>query len=393
MQVCVIVPTTDGPAPILRLTCLAHAPRSVMRTQDDYRPLPPSGRYHAFVQTGGALADRLGQEGGQFELRLGAAVETGRSWELPVAIAHWLLGQGHELAADAPDLVIWATGALDNDLSLLRRDYHLGSKLEQSVGSLQDALRQGARVCMLLPEAVEVPAELDLAGVVHHRIEGFEAAVNFLAGDPGFLRLQDVSETALVGGAAGRARASGAKLAAGAFVIGVTAFLLWMAGDWRAGPREGTASTANDPFVMEAATVEVPVFPSDVGEDAPSVPQLVLNYAPDEGGCAAVLFGSVVPDQRAMEPEGSAYPVISSTGLCGIGFRLPDAAPSDLEIALPQELSNFVLPSDRRARLRLLPGETQVLRFRAGQPTEFEMEIGVTRELEATRNLTIVAIP
>ena len=59
MRVCVIVPTTEGPAPILRLSPLAHAPRSVMRTQDDYRPLPPSGRYHAFVQTGGALANRL----------------------------------------------------------------------------------------------------------------------------------------------------------------------------------------------------------------------------------------------------------------------------------------------------------------------------------------------
>lgn len=68
MRVCVTVPTTDGPAPILRLTRLVQAPRSVMRTQDDYRPLPLSGRYHAFVQTGGALANRMGYGAAQFEL-------------------------------------------------------------------------------------------------------------------------------------------------------------------------------------------------------------------------------------------------------------------------------------------------------------------------------------
>jgi hypothetical protein len=241
-----------------------------------------------------------------------------------------------------------------------------------------------------LPEAVELPAELDLTGVVHHRVEGFENAVNFLAGDPGFLRLQDVSETALVERAAGRAGKT--KLVTGAFMIGLTAFLVWMVGDWRAGLREGTASTASDPVVMETVTTEVPVSLSDVGEDASSVPRLVLDYAPDEGGCAAVLFGSVVPDHHDLWPEGSAYPVISSTGLCGIGFHLPDSAPSDLDIALPQELLNLVLPSDRRAQLRLLPGETQMLRFRAGQPTEFEIEIGVMRELEAARSLSIVAI-
>lgn len=393
MQVCVIVPTTDGPAPILRLSCLAHAPRSVMRTQDDYRPLPLSGRYHAFVQTGGALTDRLGQVGGQFELRLGAAVETGRSWELPVAIAHWLLVQGHELAAEAPDLVIWATGALDNDLSLLRRDYHLVSKLENSVGSLQDALRQGARVCMILPEAVELPADLNLTGVVHHRVDDFESAVNFLACAPGFQRLQEVSETALAERAAGWAWTGVTKLAAGALMIGLATFLVWMVVDWRAGPREPIASTASNTVAMESGTAEVPVSPSDLREDTSSVPQLVLDYATDEGSCAAVLFGSVVHEQRDLGPEGSAYPVFSSTGLCSIGFRLPDAAPSELDIALPQELLNRVLPSDRRAQLRLLPGETQMLRFRAGQPTEFEVEIGVMLELEATRSLSIVAIP
>jgi hypothetical protein len=144
MQVCVIVPTTDGPAPILRLTRLAQAPRSVMRTQDDYRPLPPSARYHAFVQVGGALANRIGYGAGQFELMLGGMVETGRSWELPAAIAHWLHEQGHELGTDAPDLLVWATGALDNDLYLLQQDYHLARKLDESAACLQEALRQTA---------------------------------------------------------------------------------------------------------------------------------------------------------------------------------------------------------------------------------------------------------
>ena len=69
MRICVIVPTTEGPATILRLSRLLQAPRSVMRTQDDYRPLPPSARYHAFVQPGGPLANRIGFQPGPAMVR------------------------------------------------------------------------------------------------------------------------------------------------------------------------------------------------------------------------------------------------------------------------------------------------------------------------------------
>lgn len=386
MRVCVIVPTTDGPAPILRLAQLAQAPRSVMRTQDDYRPLPPSSRYHAFVQAGGALADRLGQGGGQFELRLGAAVETGRSWELPVAIAHWLHGRGHEIAVDAPDLVIWATGALDNDLSVLRRDYHLGSKLEQSVGCLRDALGHGVRVLMLLPEAFDLPAQLDLSGVVRHRIVNFEAAERVLEDDPSFRRQQDVPGTA-------QRRVGGAKHAVGAVLIGITAFLIWMLGDWRFGQYQDTVSSGADQIATETAPPPVPVVPLDAGDKMSFVPRLVVEYAPEGGSCPAVLFGSVKPDRRDLEPEGNTYPVISWAGLCGIGFRLPDAAPSGVDIALPQAFMTLVLSSDHRAQLRLLPGETEMLRLRAGQPDAFETEIEVTSEPDTIRSLLIVAIP
>lgn len=393
MRVCVIVPTTDGPAPILRLARLAQAPRSVMRTQDDYRPLPPSSRYHAFVHAGGALADRLGHGAGQFELRLGAAVETGRSWELPVAIAHWLQGKGCELTAEAPDLVIWATGVLDNDLNVLRRDYHLESKLQRSVGYLRAALGHGARVCMLLPDAVEVPAALDLSWGVHHRIADFGAAQRVLEGDLGFRRQQAVSKTAPAEAVAVRGRGGVAKLAGGSFLIGLTAFLVWMVGDWQVGQYEDTGSSAAEPVTTETAPRPVLAVPLDSGEDVSTVPRLVLDYAPEGEGCPAVLFSSVVPDRQDLEPEGNAYPAISWARLCGIGFQLPDAASSAVDIDLPQPLITLVLPSDRHAQLRLLPGETQMLRLRAGQPDAFETEIGVTLEPDATRSLSIVVIP
>lgn len=393
MRVCVIVPTTDGPAPILRLSRLNHAPRSVMRTQEDYRPLPPSERYNAFVQTGSALADRLSQGGGQFELRLGAAVETGRSWELPVAIAHWLQVRGHEIAVDAPDLVIWATGALDNDLSILRRDYHLESKLEQSVSCLRDALGNGAQVLILLPEVFELPAPLDLSGVDCHRIVNFEAAERVLEGDPGYRRQQDVSGTALAKAPTAQGRVGGEKDALWAVLIGLTAFLMVMLGDWQLGQYQVTVSSGADPIVAETAPPRVSVVPPDAEAEMSFVPRLVLEYAPEGGGCPAVLFGSVVPDRRELEPAENIYSVISWAELCGIGFRLSDAASSGVDIALPQSLMALVLSSDHRAQLRLLPGETEMLRFRAGQPDAFETEIRVTSEPDTTRSLLIVGIP
>jgi hypothetical protein len=394
MRVCVIVPTTEGPAPILRLSPLAHAPRSVMRTQEDYRPLPPSGRYHAFVQTGGALADRLGQEGaGQFELRLGAAVETGRSWELPVAIAHWLHGQGHELTAEAPDLVIWATGALDNDLRLLRREYHLGTKLAMSVESLQEALRHGARICILLPEAVDLPAETDLPGVAHHRIKDLDGAVKVLARYRMSRYPDDASKTGLPQGAADRGRAGKTLLAVVAAVIAVTLLLSWRLGEWRAEPQGRRAAPSAEPVAVEALPVDEPSAPDDTAAAASFILRLVLDYAPEAGSCPAVLFGSIAPDQSDLGPEGFAYPAIQSTGLCAIGFRLPEAAPSGVDIAVPQALLRLVLPSDQRALLRLLPGETHMLRLRAGQPAAFEIDIELLSEPEESQVLSIVARP
>lgn len=394
MRVCVIVPTTEGPAPILRLSPLAHAPRSVMRTQDDYRPLPPSGRYHAFVQTGGALANRLGPEGsGQFELRLGAAVETGRSWELPVAIAHWLHAQGHELTVEAPDLVIWATGALDNDLSLLRRDYHLGTKLALSADSLQKALHQGARVCLLLPEAVDLPAELAQPAVAHHRIADLDGAVTLLARYRMPRHAEDASQTDPPQGAARRGRAGRTVLAICAALIAVTALSSWFFAEWRAEPGEGRAAPSAEPIAVAAPPVAVPSPPQETSAAPSSALRLVLDYAPEGGSCPEVLFGSRAPDQRDLGPEGFAYPAIQSTGLCAIGFRLADAAPTGVDIALPQALLRLVLPSDQRAELRLLPGETHMLRFRAGEPAAFEIDIALLTELEERQILSIVARP
>ena len=152
MRIAIIVPTTAGPSLIRKLRPLHTAPRSLVFTQSDYKPLEISARYNDFLQPGGPLAGALGMEDTRFELRLSARVESGRSWELPVALAHWALAQGHEIVSDKADMVIWATGALDSDLSIIAQDYHLDSKIAQSRASVAETLRPGGQALLLTPE-------------------------------------------------------------------------------------------------------------------------------------------------------------------------------------------------------------------------------------------------
>lgn len=156
MRVTVIVPTTAGPGLVAGLHARPHLPRSQVNTVTDYRPLPDiSERYHDFVEKGGPLRQLLALGDVQFELRLDSAPETGRSWELPVALAHWCRTQGHELVCEKPDLVIWSTGAIKPDLQIRPDTYHLVGKLEASREMLARYRVAGATLTVLLPDGEE----------------------------------------------------------------------------------------------------------------------------------------------------------------------------------------------------------------------------------------------
>ncbi|MEZ5840961.1 MAG: hypothetical protein R3D02_11250 [Hyphomicrobiales bacterium] len=164
MRITVIVPTTAGPRLVVGIIARPRLPASLVITADDYRPLDDiTERYDAFVGPAGPLRRGLDLDDGSYELRLDAPIDGGRSWELPVALAHAARQAGAEIVTSAPDLVVWATGALDPDLAIRPDDYHLADKLDLSGPLLGRLQKAGARTLLLLP-ADPAPAALPQAG-------------------------------------------------------------------------------------------------------------------------------------------------------------------------------------------------------------------------------------
>jgi hypothetical protein len=407
MRVAVIIPTTDGPAPILKLTRLAQAPRSVLRTQDDYRPLPPSSRYHAFIQAGGPLAEWIGLGDGQFELRLGAPVETGRSWELPAALAHWVQSAGHRLDPEAAELVVWATGALDNDLALLGQDYHLPTKLERSAALLQYWLDRGVPVLVLLPQ--EVPRSASPMGPLVSVRQVRDLAEAIAAMRSAMPAIGPVTSPApsvrrrriLLAGTAALVLSAVVWLSAGLRPTGtandlavidaaISAAPATAEEEARSAPLElATAAPAPDPASAQPSEPRQrsqPDAPSPADVSTPVVaaaelvfPRLVLAQAPEGSSCRSVLFGEMAPARADRIAEDGVFHAVVDGELCGLGFHLPQSGTEAADIMLPSALADLILPSDRQVRFSLAPGQDRHFRLRTGLPARIEVDVGMTR--------------
>jgi hypothetical protein len=153
MRVLVVVPTTGGPLVIHSLRARAALPVSCAFAQGDYRPLPWSTDYARLTGPQGPIAAALasGKPLPAYELRLSGSFDAGRSWEVPVTIAHLLVANGHEIVAQPNDaeLIIWATGAVDLDLQVIESDYSLCAKIEASRSLIAEAAP--ARILCVLP--------------------------------------------------------------------------------------------------------------------------------------------------------------------------------------------------------------------------------------------------
>ena len=121
------IPTTSGVSWIVGLEVIDPLPVNQVLKQDGFQQLSISPEYHQLCQN--ALL-QLGCRG-PFRLTLSEDVESGRSWELPVLLAHVLHAQGalavHE---DESDESILATGAVGTDFRILSERYHLEAKIE-----------------------------------------------------------------------------------------------------------------------------------------------------------------------------------------------------------------------------------------------------------------------
>ena len=142
----VIIPTTAKPVELRAIKRRPRVPASYMAVAGDFRPLALSSDYHRFVN--GPLR-LVVAELPSTELSLSDALDCGRSWELPVLIAHLVEAAGR-LDEGEPTLV-WATGMVDADLNPQTADYHVPLKLELSRPLFCEAAANGLKAVMVVP--------------------------------------------------------------------------------------------------------------------------------------------------------------------------------------------------------------------------------------------------
>lgn len=133
MRVAIVIPTTAGPGLVDGIERLDVVPASRVHRVGDYRPLDAlSDRYHHLTDPAGPLRSFLDEGSPHYRLTIDQPPETGRSWELPVALAHWVRSQGHEIVREAPDAIVWSTGAIQPDGTIYPDSYHVIEKLRLS---------------------------------------------------------------------------------------------------------------------------------------------------------------------------------------------------------------------------------------------------------------------
>jgi hypothetical protein len=300
-------------------------------------------------------------------------------------------------------LVIWATGALDNDLSVLSEDYHLSIKLERSEELLRAWLDNGVQVLLLLPEQLKLAASLTSQLVTDRKVRNLEEAIAAI----------NAIEPKTVGdGSVNSGRHPALRhplLLAGAAILFST-MLLWQfailppaepsvdAGTTElAIPAEPemedhTESRKHVEIVSSAAPSPISQLPR-VTEDAVSptmappnlrsgladLPMLVLEYAPDGANCRSLLFGDGALRRSDISVVDGMLHAVVEGDVCGLRFHLPAVASGSAEIMLPVALADLILPSDRALGFLLAPGEDRRFRLKALLPMRINADVGVTQ--------------
>ncbi|KAA0116677.1 hypothetical protein CIW48_27480 [Methylobacterium sp. P1-11] len=383
--VLIVVPTTGGPLVVRSLKVRPGLPASAAFAQGDYRPLPWSGDYARLAAPGGPLSSLTGATAAH-ELRLSGSFDAGRSWEVPVCLAHGLLARGHRLVAEPgeADLILWATGAVDLDLAVLPGDYALRDKIERS-RALLDAAPQTPRA-VLLPEGPERA----------------EALLTVQAlGAPGALRLLPATTVAAAletlaareAADAGSAipvprRRRGPAVAAGALALGLAGVALGAVyarpptaeapATAAAGPEPRPGQLGGRAAAPSSATVGVTAASAPAAAPVIRVDELV---APARSSCRRVAFGADPPERRPVpeEAEGRLRPTRLAPELCGLAFR--SALPGS-RIEVGPELRAASLPPSA------LNDGAQAYFLREGARQNFVYAVQAVPEAGAARRIT-----
>lgn len=152
----VVIPTTGGAILVRGLKPRPLLPTNWVTLEDDFRHLAMSESYADLVR--GPLAGHV--EHKTYQLVVSGDIDTGRSWELPVLIAHLLEARGclsngtfntSPPPPEAGERLIFATGKLDSELAPLADRYHLRLKIAQAKELLDDAAKKNLEVVFILP--------------------------------------------------------------------------------------------------------------------------------------------------------------------------------------------------------------------------------------------------
>ena len=153
---CIVLPTTDGLVWLCGLKERSASLKSHMTLVGDFRQLPLSREYHQFVSM---PLKQVRTDEASVQIELSREIDSGRSWEFPVLLAHIL--HGHGLLA-FPDLdaleegrdpgcdLVWATGKLDADLIPVAGNYSLSQKFCLSGDVLEKFRHHDRRVDIVL---------------------------------------------------------------------------------------------------------------------------------------------------------------------------------------------------------------------------------------------------
>ena len=185
LRIAILIPTTGGCGQIIRLTAHDRLGASIVIPHDDYRPAQGMNEaYEHLTRPGGVLDGFIGPDSAvRFKLIIKDPPETGNSWAMPVALAHWAQHAGHQIVTESPDLVLWATGSLDAQGMILDRQYHVAQKLHHSTELLQAYASEGAEIAFLLPhgQGQEGVTSLGpLRSYSTHPVANLEQAVHLL---------------------------------------------------------------------------------------------------------------------------------------------------------------------------------------------------------------------
>lgn len=156
MKVHAFIATTQGPIAVQNLVAEEPDVQSVICVDGGIEPLPISGRYHDFVRKGTGLIQRdFGQPA--YRMDVSGRIDQGNSWQLPAYLAHYLYSEG--LLGDGNpqpgDKVIWATGALKADKSIIAVE-EVFNKLTNSQSLFENLWRQDIPILVVVPSADEV---------------------------------------------------------------------------------------------------------------------------------------------------------------------------------------------------------------------------------------------